>query len=436
MKGVSMLNSKERGSLILKWIPLKLKYINKIFKKLEAEIDSVEFEDYKKIYVKLCKSNLMYQSGARLKFVNVNYLPSENKNTIYIDLCEIAIDSRNCLIKYINFKELPTLQNKTEAYLYLCKKATESAGTAGLEYINLEQFLSTKNYADIYLDFCYDILNNSRNQFNNNVGIKSDKLKYINYNKLPSYNRNKHYTNLCKVAIKNNAYALKSVKIEHLLLKNRNKIYAELCKMAVKKDGEALKYVKYNLLPERNRDKIYAKLCKIAVRYSSLVLEFVNFSLINKKFYLDIYKSAINGSAFSLYEVKYKCLPQKNRAKIYADLCKLAVSNRGKTIEYIKFENLPYKNRNKVYLNLFKIATNDDWSSIEYVNFENLPVENRENFYLDICKEFLNVRYNNKERALKLIKKEYLPENLRNLSDEEFKETMYKIVDEYREKNK
>ena len=59
----------------------------------------------------------MYQSGARLKFVNVNYLPSENKNTIYIDLCEIAIDSRNCLIKYINFKELPTLQNKTEAYL-------------------------------------------------------------------------------------------------------------------------------------------------------------------------------------------------------------------------------------------------------------------------------------------------------------------------------
>lgn len=261
MKGVSMLNSKERGSLILKWIPLKLKYINKIFKKLEAEIDSVEFEDYKKIYVKLCKSNLMYQSGARLKFVNVNYLPSENKNTIYIDLCEIAIDSRNCLIKYINFKELPTLQNKMEAYLYLCKKATELAGTAGLEYINLEQFLSTKNYADIYLDFCYDILNNSRYQFNNNVGIKSDKLKYINYNKLPSYNRNKHYTNLCKVAIKNNAYALKSVKFEHLLLKNRNKIYAELCKMAV--------------------------------RYSSLVLEFVNFSLINKKFYLDIYKSAI-----------------------------------------------------------------------------------------------------------------------------------------------
>lgn len=63
--------------------------------------------------------------------------------------------------------------------------------------------------------------------------------------------------------------------------------------MAVKKDGEALKYVKYNLLPEKNRDKIYAKLCKIAVRYSSLVLEFVNFSLINKKFYLDIYKSAI-----------------------------------------------------------------------------------------------------------------------------------------------
>lgn len=73
----------------------------------------------------------MYQSGARLKFVNVNYLPSENKNTIYIDLCEIAIDSRNCLIKYINFKELPTLQNKTEAYLYLCKKPQNQLARLG-----------------------------------------------------------------------------------------------------------------------------------------------------------------------------------------------------------------------------------------------------------------------------------------------------------------
>lgn len=55
MKGVSMLNSKERGSLILKWIPLKLKYINKIFKKLKQKSIPLNLKIIKKFMLNYVK---------------------------------------------------------------------------------------------------------------------------------------------------------------------------------------------------------------------------------------------------------------------------------------------------------------------------------------------------------------------------------------------
>ena len=175
-----------------------------------------------------------------------------------------------------------------------------------------------------YEYMCYNNLNKIYNFTEENLYeqivdlIKIDGL-FLNFLK-----KDEQTEEICKLAVQQNGYALKYVKIEQT---------EEICKLAVQKNGYSLSFVKIEQTEE---------LCKLAVQQNGLSLCYV------KNLTDEICKLAVKQNGLALHIVKhqteelcklaiqqtgYALSGAKNQTE---ELCKLAVQKNGSSLIYVK----------------------------------------------------------------------------------------------------
>ena len=160
---------------------------------------------------------------------------------------------------------------------------------------------------------------------------------------------------LCKLAVKQNGYALRFVPA-HLKT-------PEVCQMAVQQDGKSLEYV-----PEKYKDE---KLCQMAIQNNGWALRFVPIKLRTQEL---CSLAVINNGDAILY------VPKEFRTK---ELCEIAVKQNGHALshvpdKYTTKELCEIAVQNNIYalefvpkefrtLEIYKLAVKQDGYAIQYV---------------------------------------------------------------------